>query len=231
MRPLSEIDNQDASLLVCNHLICTHCEIMDRDHDRVRAGHACSICGAISKGGRLAFPISIHILVDLVAQVYHSGSPVGPIDGPQAPTIGTVLFFCALREGLLSHFLLAHLRAQQVPEPLIERLMDDNKLASQKFGPLFKSITGVSWRAAIAAVSEKTGIDFEPVSSRMKEAAGIRNTFLHEGQAWQLLPTHATACVDSMPRLFQLFAALHNQYIHPLRWASARSRDRSDFPS
>ncbi|MFM9927487.1 hypothetical protein VLK31_31225 [Variovorax sp. H27-G14] len=109
--------------------------------------------------------------------------------------------------------------------------MDDNKLAAQKFGPLFKSVAGVSWKTAVAAVSDKTGIDFEPVSALMKEAAGVRNTFLHEGQAWQLSLAHAKACVDSMPRLFELFSALHNQYIHPMRWASAGSPDGSNFYS
>lgn len=231
MRTLSEIDNQDASLLVCDHLICTHCAIIDRDHGRLRTGHQCSTCGTKGEGASLAFPISIHILVDLVAQVYHSGSPVGPIDGPQTPTVGTVLFFCALREALLSHFLLAHLREQDVPAPLVTRLMDDNKLAGQKFGPLFHSVVGVSWKAAVAALSEETGIDFGPVSSLMKEAAGIRNSFLHEGQAWLASPALATACVDSLPQLFQLFVALHNQRIHPMRRISARQSGKSNIPS
>src|SRR3990167_8799456 len=93
-------------------------------------GYRCIVCGGESEGGSGYFPINIHILVDLVQQAYHSTTPVGPISGPQVPGSGTVLFFCTLREALLNTFLLNHLRAQRVPENLIDKLLDDNKLAS-----------------------------------------------------------------------------------------------------
>lgn len=216
MHQLSEIETQDASTLVCDYLVCKHCGIIERDHDRMRSGHRCATCNGESEAGRLAFPVSIHILVDLVQQAYHSKAPVGPISGPQVPSIGTVLFFCTLREALLNTLLLSHLRSQNVPAPLIERLLEDNKLAGQKFGELFTSVFGVKWKVAVPRASSHEGVDFEPVSNLMLRAAGIRNEFLHEGRGWGATQEFATECVNSMPALVSLFVALHNVYVHPL---------------
>jgi len=216
MTRLSEIDDQIASSLACDHLICQGCGVVDRDHSRMRVGSRCSTCNAESESGCLYFPISIHILVDLAQQAYHSTAPVGPLDGPQAQGISTILFFCALREALLNRFLFSHLRAQRVPERLIEKLLDDNKLASQKFGDLFSSVVGSKWDVAVDDASKHTGRNFQAVSELMKQAASIRNEFLHEGTAWSASYEVATECVDAMPSLVALFVSLHNVYIHPL---------------
>jgi hypothetical protein len=214
---LAEIDTQDASTLVCDYFICRDCGVIDRDYSRMQAGSKCSTCGRESDAGRLPFPISVHILVDLVQQAYHSTAPVGPISGPQVPGIGTVLLFCTLREALLSSFLLNHLRAQRIPEPLVAKLLSDNKLASQKFGGLFTSVVGCKWEAAVKAASEYDNRDYSDDSKLMREAATIRNEFLHEGRAWAATHEFATACVNSMPSLVALFVSLHNVYVHPLQ--------------
>lgn len=214
---LADIDRQDASTLVCDHLICAHCGIIDRDHSRIRRGSKCSTCGKESEGGRLAFPISIHILVDLVQQAYHSTAPVGPISGPQVPSIGTILLFCTLREALLNWFLVRRLRAQGVPPAIVEKLLADNRLANQKLGDLFTSALGCKWEEAVAEASRSVAGDFAPISKLMRNAATIRNTFLHEGQAWEATREIATECVNAMPLLVGLFATLHNVYVRPLQ--------------
>jgi len=214
---LAEIDTQDASTLVCDYLVCGNCGIIDRDHSRMRKGSKCSTCEKESEAGRLAFSINIRILVDLVQQAYHSTAPVGPISGPQVPNIGTVLLFCTLREALLNGFLINRLRAQHVPKPLMEKLLGDNRLASQKFGELFTSVVGCKWENAVAEASRYTAGDFTSASNLMRDAATIRNEFLHEGRAWQATREFATNCVNAMPLLVGLFVALHNLYVHPLQ--------------
>lgn len=214
---LADIDTQDASTLVCDYLICGNCGIIDRDHSRMRRGNKCSTCGKESEAGRLAFPINVHILVDLVQQAYHSKAPIGPISGPQVPSIGTILLFCTLREALLNGFLINRLRVQRVPAPLIEKLLSDNKLASQKFGGLFTSVVGCKWENAVTEASRQAAVNFAPTSNLMRDAAAIRNEFLHEGGAWQATRQVATDCVNAMPSLSALFVALHNVYVHPLQ--------------
>lgn len=223
MRRLSDIDNQPASTLSCDHLICKHCGIVDRDHSRMMGGSCCSTCGAESEGGRLHFSINIHILVDLTQEAFLSSAPVGPISGEQASGIATILLFCALRETLLTKFLTDRLRAQNVPGKLIEKLLDDNKLANQKFGDLFSSVIGVAWNEAVAEASRHEGRSYEPVSLLMKQAATIRNEFLHEGAVWSASQEVAKSCLDGLPSLVSLFVSLHNLYVHPLvRDASAK---------
>ena len=213
MTSLADIDNQPASTLACAHLICAACAVVDGDWDRMKRGHKCSTCGIPGEAGHLYFPISIHILVDLTQQAYHSQSPTGPPGGPNGEDVGTVLYFCTLREALLNHFLVGLLKSQKVPVPLIEKLLDDNRLASQKFGGLFASATGKKWSEAVAQVSASSKLQFEPASQLMRHAAELRNQFLHEGAAWSITRAVSTECINAIPLMVELFVALHNDFI------------------
>lgn len=215
MSQLSEVDSQPLSDLVCNHLICRACGIVDKDWDRLRKGHLCKHCGRPSEAGSLVFPINIHVLVDLVQQTYHSVSPTSPLDAPQGPDVGTVLFYCTLRESLLNVFLVNNLRARRVEPAIINKLLEDNKLASQKFGGLFYSIVGVKWSDSVAAISSRTGRNFGEVSNLMREAAELRNEFLHEGRAWGINREFAEKCLNSIGNLVDLFVEMHNEYTQP----------------
>lgn len=214
MVSLAEIDHQDASTLICDLMICARCGTVDRERSRIVANSLCPACQRPAGVARLYYPVNVHILVDLVQQSYHSYAPVGPISGPQVSTVGTILFFCTLREVLLNHFLLALLRARQVEAAIIEKLLEDNKLASQKFTSLFSAVVGKSWKEAVAEAS-LDGMDYHPVSDLMLSAASIRNEFLHEGTGWTATRDMATDCVNSMPALFDLFVGLHNIHVRP----------------
>lgn len=215
MVELAEVDNQAASTLVCDFMICERCGTVDREHSRMVVDSACPACHLPAGVARLYYPINAHILVDLVQQSYHSDAPISPISGPQAPTLGVILFFCTLREVLLNHFLLTLLRAQKVPASLIEKVLNDNKLAGQKFTGLFPAVVGKSWQEAVVEASMFDGADFQPVSRLMKEAATIRNSFMHEGTGWAATRDVATGCINSLFALFGLFVALHNIYVRP----------------
>ena len=95
-------------------------------------------------------------------------------------------------------------------------MLDDNRLASQKFGGLFASVTGKKWAAAVADASASTGRAFEPVSLLMRQAAELRNSFLHEGNGWSMTRQMSTECINAIPIMVDLFVALHNECIHAL---------------
>ena len=213
---LALIKDQDASQLACPWFLCAHCGIVDRDMQRMRVGHGCRSCRQPSESGRLYFPVTIHILVDLVHQAYHSNAPVGPIHGPQTGAVGTIVFFCALREALLAQFLKEHMEAQQLPQGIIDRLLNDNKLANQRFGQLFKSVVGEKWRVAVEEISIE-GCSFVAVSELMMTASEVRNDFMHTGAAWEATEELTTDCVSSLPMLTHLFAELHNHYVRPIQ--------------
>jgi hypothetical protein len=228
MTELCEIEGQDASTLVCSHLICKHCGVIDYDYTRLQRGAVCSVCKNEGDCGRLAFSTNVHVLVNLVQKAYHSKTPPDVVGGPAAQDIGTVLFFCALREMLLTNFIVQLLRAQKIPEHIIEKLLDDNKLAGQKFGDLFASVVGVRWSNAVLKAEKYVEVDFQSTSTLMREAAQKRNLFLHEGKAWSVSREFATSCVNAMPFLSALFVALHNIYVHPLIRENAPSRSASE---
>lgn len=213
---LSSIKDQDASQVACAWFLCTHCGIVDRDMQRMRVGHDCGSCGRSSEGGRLYFSTTIHILVDLVHQAYHSNAPVGPVQGPQTGAVETIVFFCALRESLLVLFLKDHMMAQKLPTPIIDKLLDDNRLANQRFGQLFKSVVGAKWHVAVQKISTED-CSFVTVSELMMAASEVRNDFMHNGSAWQATEGLARDCVNSLPTITHLFAELHNHYVRPIQ--------------
>ncbi len=103
-----------------------------------------------------------------------------------------------------------------MPQGITNRLLNDNKLANQRFGQLFRSVVGESWRAAIEEVSIE-GRSFVAVSELMKTASEVRNDFMHTGAAWEATDELATDCVNSLPFLTHLFAELHNHYVRPIQ--------------
>lgn len=215
-RKLSEIDSEAASTLVCLYFICNHCGVIDRDSGRIKRNHQCRACRKEGNGASLAFPINMHILVDMAQQSFHAVSPVGPISGESAHDIATVLHFCTLREALINNFLIRHLRKKSIPPEIIERLLDDNKLAHQKFGPLFSSAVNEKWDNAVKAASTYDGRDYTIVSELMKQAANARNRFLHDGTVWGFGHEFSEECINSLSAMFGLFVALHNVYTHSL---------------
>lgn len=215
-RKLSEIDSQEASTLVCLYFICQICGVIDRDRERIKSNHKCRTCKKEGSGASLAFPINMHILVDMAQQSFHATSPVGPISGESAHDIATVLHFCTLREALINNFLIRHLRAKSIPTEIIERLLDDNKLAHQKFGPLFSSTVNEKWDEAVKAASAYDGRDYTPASELMKRASSARNRFLHDGSVWGFDRNFSEECINSLSAMFGLFVALHNVYTHSL---------------
>lgn len=215
-KKLSEIHRQRLSTLACIYFICTHCAVIDRDSERSRAGHKCLTCGKDSDAARLAFPVNTHMLADMAQQSFHSTSPVDITRNDKAHCIATLLHFCTLREVLINNFLITHLTAKSIPTEIIERLLEDNKLANQKFGQLFASVVGEKWDKAVVAATKHDSYDYRSVSDLMKRAAEIRNRFLHDGNVWSVDRDFAEECINGLGAIFSLFVALHNVYTHSL---------------
>jgi hypothetical protein len=215
MSELTEIDGQAASTLVCDFMICARCGTVDREKSRCEVNSDCPACQQPAGFAQLYHPINVRILVNLMQQTYHSSPPADPVSGPQASDIGTIIFFCTLRESLLNHFLLSLLRAQGVHAPDIEKIFEDNKFTSQKFTRLFKKVVKSSWEDAVAEASRLAAMDFQPLSDLMKNAVIIRNKFMHEGAGWTATREVATSCINNLFALFELFVSLHNIYVRP----------------
>lgn len=222
MVTLAEVEGQAASTIVCNYMVCRSCSFVEPADSLV--GRPCSACNRSGGVALLYFPINIRVLVDLVQEAFHSYSSTEAKSGPDASSVGVLLFFSTLRETLLDHFLLSMLRKKQVDQSLIERLFHDNKQANQKFNNLFPAVTGDKWEEAVKAASTREGIDYQPVSNLMKTASKIRNGFLHEGRGCRATRDMARLCLNSLPYMTSLFVALNNIYI------SSSSHTEGDLP-
>jgi len=116
----------------------------------------------------------------------------------------------------MNWFVDGQFEAKKVPDRIGAQLNSDNKLAHQRFGPLFVALTGDKWNSAVEKVSKISGEDFMVTSELMKSAAIHRNSFLHSGEEWEITEELADNCHQSVERLAKLFVALHNAYTHPL---------------
>lgn len=221
---LSEITNQSISSLICDYLVCPNCGVIDRDFERMIKGYNCPICNAESEAGRLFFDLTVSTLTDLLQQTYHSSFQLSEFTSqPQSSDVGTIILFCTIREVLLTNFIIRLLRAKNIPVEIIEKLLDDNKLANQKFGDLFKTATGTKWDAAIKDLSKKLKFEFIEVSNVMKKSSEVRNSIIHEGSIWSATHELSTTCINNIGSLFFLFVELHNTYVHPVIFKSHQS--------
>jgi len=214
-----DITGQSLSSLLADFLICPHCQVIDRDHERIRSGYQCPTCGVPSKAGRLYFEISVRVLIDLIQEAFHS-QPKRSRDEEEAAyeahNVSVVLFFCTLREVLLN-WLIQHLFwAQKIPEKVQERLLADSNIYRQRQNNLLPSLIGQKWRAAIEEASKGSALDYVELDAFMQNAVTARNKFTHEGRHWGIDRQMAEGCVEHLWTLLNLYVALHNRYVHPL---------------
>ena len=108
---------QSLSTLTSNYLICENCKIVDKNFERIKKGSPCLICDSNSSGGVLYFKISIHILIDLIQEAYHSANLITGVEklykGESSHDISVIIFFCTLRESLLDNLIRELLNAQK----------------------------------------------------------------------------------------------------------------------
>lgn len=217
---LSDIVTQPLSSLVSDHLICKHCCIVDRDHNRMIAGYSCPTCGNTSDAGRLYFPINIQILVDLLQEAYHSDQQfdkrISLHSGCGHHDISVVIYFCTLREILLNKFIAELLNAQNIPDNISNQLLSDNKFYRQKQGKLFFSLTNMKWKDSISILDKGVELNYIELDEFINNIAEIRNSFVHEGNNWSISRDLATNCVNHIWPLIDFYVSLHNMFIHPL---------------
>lgn len=205
-------------MLTADWLECQGCSVLDRNRDRMRTGFVCSECGYESTAGLIYFHVNIHILIDLIQESYHSQKNETGCErlyeGEGPHDISVVIFFCTLREALLENLISRLLAHNQIPERVQERLLSDNKFYVQKQDKLFMALTGEKWGNAIKALNEAGELDYDAIDQFVREAADARNEFIHSGRKWHINRALSKSCVEHIWGLINLYASLHNRYIH-----------------
>lgn len=208
------------STLIADYLECQECRVIDRELERTRSGYKCPVCGNISKGGKLYFHLNIHILIDLIQESYHSITSKQKTEklyeGEGPHDISVVIFFCTLREALLDNLIINLMRAQNLSVGVSERLLSDNKFHIQKQDKLFKSLTGVKWNEAIDYLNENGNLDYKEIDKFIVSVVIARNSFIHEGFKWSIDRELSTNCIKNLQGLINIYAEMHNNYVHPL---------------
>lgn len=217
---LSEISGSPYSAIVGHYFICRACGFMDRDMARMEVGHECAQCGVPGEGGRLVYPMSVLDLLDLMQAAMHA-PPRFDLDGDAKDgaysVVSVVLFFCTLREVLLTYLIESLCDALDVPPRVSERLLKDSSGYRERQDRLLPALTGMKWKDMIAQEVSRDCPAFADVDGLLETAAKARNKFMHEGrQDASLTRELAAQCIDVTPVLMDLYASLHNSHVRPL---------------
>ena len=105
------------------------------------------------------------------------------------------------------------MRKEKLPNWVIDRLFDDNKMASKRFGQLFKSVTMDSWAKAIRDLEPDKDSSYAEIDRLMISATEARNSFMHGENIVGMTNELAKNCHSSVPKLLKLFSSLHNKYV------------------
>jgi len=213
---LLKIKNQSlSSVIVVPFQICQFCKIVDTDKNRSRIGYPCPTCGKPSPGGLMFYDLLVHVVVNLMQESYKITHERKQEVFFKLDThyVSIVIFFCTLKEMLLTRFLENLLDAENIPPRVRKRLMDDNRFYIQQLEKLFPSLTGKTWSKTISELSKETGIDFVSLNPFLEEASNKRNTFIHRGNKWKITEQLAKDCILKSKTLLELYMMLHNKYI------------------
>ncbi len=210
---------QSLSTLVSNHLICTNCKIVDKKIERMKRGFLCPTCSYASNAGSLYFKISIHILIDLIQDSYHSAKLDSGVEklyeGESSQDISVIIIFCTLRETLMDNLISELLEAQNIPDNICKRLLSDNRYHTQKQDKLFKSLANDRWNEAIKKLSNEHDVNYGRLNTFISQVVKARNDFVHEGVKWSIDRKLSTECLKNVKKLIELYVGLHNFYVHP----------------
>ncbi len=214
-----EIKHQKLSTLLSFFMICTSCEIVDRDDERITVGYKCPRCEVAGNGGRNYFPTSVHSLIDLMQEFYHLKNDAD--EDLEVPSnqkeenhqLAVVILFCTLVEVLLQHFLERLMSKMELPQKIQERLLNDNMNVQQRVQKLFPTLTGAEWNETIEKLSEGVELDYFETIKFCKYAAKKRNLFLHRGNKWAIPKDMPEKCIRQIWPTVNLFISLHNEFI------------------
>jgi hypothetical protein len=219
MDEILEIKSQKLSLLLADFQICRACRVVDRDWERLRVGHPCGVCGKPSEAGLMYFHISIHILINLMQEAFHSPPVIhdGETDvaiETDAHNISVLLFFSTLREMLMNNFITHICSASKIPVGVYNRLLSDNRTYMQRQEKLLPSLTGKKWEQLIKEENEKVEIDFKSMNVFLVKSMEKRNRFMHEGAKWGIDRGIAEGCIINIWPLLNFYVCIHNRFVH-----------------
>ncbi len=135
------------------------------------------------------FEISVHLLVDLLQEAFHTPSSTDSdrTSDREAHNVSVVLFFCTLREIALN-WLIEHICwAQKIPKPILGRLRADSNTHSLRMNNLLPSLVGKKWKALIEEETQTSELDYAEMDEFVRKAVEARNNFMHEGKHWALI--------------------------------------------
>lgn len=211
MTDIVDIKSQRLSTLLSDFSICKSCQIVDRIHN----GTPCPACNIQSAVGRSYFRMSVHQMIDLMQEYYHTESPQ-LFKKSDSHKVAIVIFFCTLAEILMEWFLINLMNAKELSVEIQDRMLEDNKYLEQRTNKLFPSLTGDKWKDVVNKLSDEVELDYNATSEFYKVVNKARNVFVHRGSIYSIKSEMPQECIENIWPLINLFVSLHNHYVHPI---------------
>jgi hypothetical protein len=173
------------------------------------------------------FDFGLLIVIDIMEESYSRGHLENSalITPSQAQNASVVVYFCTIKEVLLHRFLDHFLREFALPVSFLDQWDDHFFTYRQRREKLLPSLIGVPWNEAISQLQQAEH-DFKSVSAFLKRATDARDLLLHEADHVEIDENIARECFVNLQPLLELYVALHNKYVHPLRMNNVRKTQR-----
>ena len=209
---------QKLGLVLADFSAWQFCYIVDKDQERSRVGYKCPVCKYPSPAGRSHFNISTYSLINLTQEAFHSKSGLyEDREGSRtdAHNISVLLFFCALREVVLNHFVSKLCVAQGKSLEEHDKLLKNNKSYDRKRKKLLPSLVGCKWNELVGKVNNLVEFDCLELNDFLKNVSDKRNLFVHVGPGNLIDRALAEECIRHISPLLYFYVTLHNEYVHP----------------
>lgn len=219
-----------STLVVMRFMVCQNCALVDDNSERMRKGYPCPVCETPSAGGLPYFPRSIREILDMMQSAFHCGLTTPPfVDSTEeTPTqtadgsrLATIIYFSTLNDLLLEHFLREIASARDVPYTLVEYMLRETPYTRGRVEKLFPLLTQIKFSKAVTLISNKKQKDYATIVTLARDTNTKRNDLLHAGDKWAIAAGLPEECIDRSPEIFELFASLHNEFVHPIYFNSA----------
>ncbi len=211
MADIVDIKSQRISTLLSDFSICKSCQIVDKIHN----GTPCPACNIQSTVGRSYFRMSVHNMIDLMQEYYHTESSP-PFKDSDSHKVAIIIFFCTLAEILMEWFLIHLMNAKKLTVEKQDEMLEENKYLKQRVKKLFPYLTGDKWQDVVKKLSDGVELDYQDTIEFCRSVNEARNVFIHKGNIYTIKPDMPQECLENIWPLINLFVSMHNHYVHPM---------------
>ena len=209
----------DLAIIATAFIECPVCLYAQR-LNQSPGGHLCSNCKEISSSNKLYFDLRVPMFIDHVVEAYNSIDPERESQENVIPPhsfASVVLFYCTLREVLISHLVNRLAAKDKIPNLVLAKLLKSYSSQRQKTEQLIPSFTKVKWAKMIEGATKADGLEYAKHERISVELIRKRNAFIHDGALFEMDRESTDQAISEIKNLVRIFVCFNNAYVSDMK--------------